>query len=40
MKSFDINSARDAFPGLKQDQIYLDNAGGSQILGTVIDRYD
>ncbi|KAL9477252.1 hypothetical protein ACSS6W_007093 [Trichoderma asperelloides] len=28
---------RDHFPALRQNQVYLDNAGGSQTLGTVID---
>ncbi|PNP46696.1 hypothetical protein TGAMA5MH_01647 [Trichoderma gamsii] len=28
---------RDHFPALQQNQVYLDNAGGSQTLGTVID---
>jgi selenocysteine lyase/cysteine desulfurase len=35
--SFSIEKARDRFPALKQDQVYLDNAGGSQALDTVID---
>jgi len=39
MGSFDIASARDRFPALKQSQVYFDNAGGSQTLGTVIDSY-
>lgn len=25
------------FPALQQDQVFFDNAGGSQTLGTVID---
>jgi selenocysteine lyase/cysteine desulfurase len=37
---FDISKAREHFPALKQDQVYLDNAGGSQALGEVIDSYD
>ena len=37
--TFDIASARTKFPALNQKQIYLDNAGGSQVLGTVIDSY-
>ncbi|KAL7803602.1 selenocysteine lyase [Trichoderma aethiopicum] len=28
---------RDKFPALQQDQVFFDNAGGSQTLGTVID---
>ncbi|KAF2867510.1 pyridoxal phosphate-dependent transferase [Massariosphaeria phaeospora] len=35
--TFDVASARERFPALKQDQVYLDNAGGSQVLGQVID---
>jgi hypothetical protein len=37
---FDISKAREHFPALKQDQVFLDNAGGSQALGEVIDSYD
>jgi len=33
---FDVEEARKQFPGLKQPQVYFDNAGGSQTLGTVI----
>jgi selenocysteine lyase/cysteine desulfurase len=33
--TFDIVAAREKFPGLKRSQVYLDNAGGSQILGDV-----
>ncbi|CAO2652175.1 Nn.00g004580.m01.CDS01, partial [Neocucurbitaria sp. VM-36] len=35
--SFDITKARDRFPALQQDQVFLDNAGGSQALGDVIE---
>ncbi|KAF1838448.1 PLP-dependent transferase [Decorospora gaudefroyi] len=35
--TFDISKARDRFPALQQDQVFLDNAGGSQALGDVID---
>jgi selenocysteine lyase/cysteine desulfurase len=35
--SFDIAKARERFPALQQDQVFLDNAGGSQTLGDVID---
>jgi cysteine desulfurase family protein (TIGR01976 family) len=35
--TFDISKARERFPALKQDQVFLDNAGGSQTLGDVID---
>lgn len=38
---FDISKARSHFPALKQDhQVYFDNAGGSQVLGTVAASYD
>ncbi|KAF2439820.1 aminotransferas-like protein [Karstenula rhodostoma CBS 690.94] len=36
-KSFDVAAARERFPALKQDQVFLDNAGGSQTLDSVID---
>ncbi|EHA25555.1 hypothetical protein ASPNIDRAFT_42079 [Aspergillus niger ATCC 1015] len=35
--SFDISQARARFPALNQEQIFLDNAGGSQVLDTVIE---
>ncbi|KAF2434053.1 PLP-dependent transferase [Tothia fuscella] len=35
--AFDVTKARAQFPSLKQDQVYFDNAGGSQTLGTVIE---
>ena len=34
----DLNFVRSHFPGLKSDWIFMDNAGGSQILQPVIDR--
>ncbi|KAF5008865.1 hypothetical protein FDECE_4889 [Fusarium decemcellulare] len=34
---FDVQALRAKFPALQQDQVYLDNAGGSQILGVVVD---
>ncbi|KAF2183485.1 PLP-dependent transferase [Zopfia rhizophila CBS 207.26] len=34
--SFSTAAARDRFPALNQDQVFLDNAGGSQVLGDVI----
>ncbi|KAF2715455.1 PLP-dependent transferase [Pleomassaria siparia CBS 279.74] len=34
--TFDIATAHKRFPALKEDQVYLDNAGGSQILDDVI----
>jgi len=36
-KEFSITAARDRSPSLKEDQVYLDNAGGSQVLGDVIE---
>jgi selenocysteine lyase/cysteine desulfurase len=35
--TFDISKARERFPALQQDQVFLDNAGGSQALGDAID---
>ncbi|KAG9228786.1 pyridoxal phosphate-dependent transferase [Amylocarpus encephaloides] len=37
MSTFDVTSARSKFPALDQDQVFFDNAGGSQTLGGVID---
>ncbi|KAK7907883.1 cysteine desulfurase protein [Apiospora marii] len=37
MAQFDVTAARSKFPALNQDQVYFDNAGGSQTLGTVVD---
>jgi hypothetical protein len=34
---FNINTAREKFPALRQNQVYFDNAGGSQTLGAVIE---
>lgn len=39
MANFDVAAVRAAFPALNQDQVFLDNAGGSQTLGSVIDAY-
>lgn len=39
MSTFDIKTSRDCFPALKQPQVFFDNAGGSQTLGTVIEEY-
>ena len=39
MTSFNINTAKERFPALNQPQVFFDNAGGSQTLGTVIDSY-
>ncbi|KAL2217201.1 aminotransferase [Thermoascus aurantiacus ATCC 26904] len=35
--TFDIAQSRSRFPALQQFQIFMDNAGGSQVLDTVID---
>ena len=37
--AFDIASARSRFPALKSKQVFFDNAGGTQILGTVVESY-
>ncbi|KAI1118818.1 aminotransferase class-V [Nemania sp. NC0429] len=37
MSDFDIEAVRSQFPALAEDQIFFDNAGGSQTLGTVIE---
>ncbi|KAJ5887418.1 Pyridoxal phosphate-dependent transferase major region subdomain 2, partial [Penicillium taxi] len=34
---FDVNVARTFFPALQQEQVYMDNAGGSQVLASVAD---
>ena len=36
--TLDIDFVRDQFPALENDFIFMDNAGGSQILGPVVDR--
>ena len=35
--SFDVDAVRKKFPALQGKQIYFDNAGGSQVLQSVID---
>ncbi|QSZ34065.1 hypothetical protein DSL72_005653 [Monilinia vaccinii-corymbosi] len=37
MSFFDITATRRCFPALDKKQVFLDNAGGSQTLGTVIE---
>ncbi|KAI0890629.1 PLP-dependent transferase [Annulohypoxylon maeteangense] len=37
MATFDVETARSKFPAFKEDQVFLDNAGGSQILGSVVE---
>ena len=38
-EAFDVASVRAQFPALAQPQVFLDNAGGSQTLETVISSY-
>ncbi|KAJ9298933.1 hypothetical protein DTO271G3_3175 [Paecilomyces variotii] len=35
--TFDVAQVRSRFPALKQDQVFMDNAGGSHVLDTVIE---
>ena len=37
-QSFDIHWVRQQFPALQHDMVFMDNAGGSQTLNTVIQR--
>jgi len=37
-KTLDVNFVRKQFPALKRDFIFMDNAGGSQVLGSVMER--
>ena len=37
MAQFDVNQVRSHFPALGKKQVYMDNAGGSQVLKEVID---
>ncbi|KAI0468689.1 aminotransferase class-V [Xylaria cf. heliscus] len=37
MSNFDIEAVRSQFPALAGEQVFFDNAGGSQTLGTVIE---
>ena len=37
MASLSITDIRARFPALSQRQVFMDNAGGSQVLGSVID---
>ncbi|XXG93983.1 hypothetical protein Hte_000234 [Hypoxylon texense] len=37
MAGLDIQAVRSKFPALQEDQVFLDNAGGSQTLGVAID---
>ena len=38
MATLNMDEVRGKFPALAGEQVYLDNAGGSQVLGTVADR--
>lgn len=33
--TFDVQATRARFPALQQDQVFMDNAGGSQVLDSV-----
>lgn len=35
--AFSVEQVRAQFPALQQDQVFMDNAGGSQVLSSVID---
>ena len=35
----DVEAVRSHFPALKQNQVFLDNAGGTQILSDAINSY-
>ncbi|KAJ5325914.1 Pyridoxal phosphate-dependent transferase major region subdomain 2 [Penicillium brevicompactum] len=37
MATFDVTAARSRFPALQQKQVFMDNAGGNQVLDTVAD---
>ncbi|KAI8961844.1 PLP-dependent transferase [Daldinia sp. FL1419] len=37
MAAFDVEADRARFPALREDQVFLDNAGGSQVLGAVVE---
>ncbi|KAJ5825203.1 Pyridoxal phosphate-dependent transferase major region subdomain 2 [Penicillium riverlandense] len=37
MSTFDVPAVRARFPALQQEQVFMDNAGGSQVLDTVAD---
>lgn len=37
LDTMDTSAVRAKFPSLSLDQVFLDNAGGSQVLGSVID---
>lgn len=38
-ETFDVEAVRKHFPALGKNQVYFDNAGGSQVLQEVIDSY-
>lgn len=35
----DTQEVRARFPALDKEQVFFDNAGGSQVLGSVVDSY-
>lgn len=38
-ETLNMDEVRGSFPALSGSQVYFDNAGGSQTLATVADRY-
>lgn len=36
-QTFDVTNLRKHFPALDKEQVYFDNAGGSQALGEVVE---
>lgn len=38
--AFSVEKVRAQFPALAQDQVFMDNAGGSQVLSTVIESIE
>lgn len=37
--TMDVQAVRSQFPALHQEHVFFDNAGGSQVLGTVVASY-
>jgi selenocysteine lyase/cysteine desulfurase len=38
--AFSVEKVRAHFPALAQDQVFMDNAGGSQVLSSVIESIE
>lgn len=38
-ETIDVTTLRKHFPALNKEQVYFDNAGGSQVIQEVIDRF-